>query len=186
MAVSLCFLGRLLFVSSRLGFRFGLWRFALRQLFFLCLCGDVVDFIASSPEDLLAKLDGRTITRFDGSSVTLALAHPAFVDVGMTARQKFLAFIIRPDIFFILLVGAALGIYTEFTHPGLFAPGVFGGLDNPRGGTPSLMVGGIAPGRYPSNSLAASFFRKRRRWILGTPRQPAHSNARDRLSCLRW
>jgi membrane-bound serine protease (ClpP class) len=92
------------------------------------LDGHLVDFIANSPEDLLAKLVGRTITRFDGSSVTLALAHPAFTDVGMTTRQKFLAFIIQPDIFFILLVGAALGIYTEFTHPGLFAPGVFGGI----------------------------------------------------------
>jgi membrane-bound serine protease (ClpP class) len=92
------------------------------------LDGHLVDLIANSPEDLLAKLDGRTIARFDGSTVKLALAHPAITDIGMTARQKFLAFIIQPDIFFILLVAAALGIYTEFTHPGLFAPGVFGGI----------------------------------------------------------
>jgi membrane-bound serine protease (ClpP class) len=92
------------------------------------LDGKLVDFIANSPGDLLGKLDGRTITRFDGSSVTLALSRPVFTDVGMTARQKFLAFIVQPDIFFILLIGAALGIYTEFTHPGLFAPGVFGGI----------------------------------------------------------
>ena len=92
------------------------------------LDGHLVDLVANSPEDLLAKLDGRTITRFDGSSLTLALAHPVFTDVGMTTRQKFLSFIIQPDIFFILLVAAALGIYTEFTHPGLFAPGVFGGI----------------------------------------------------------
>ena len=46
----------------------------------------------------------------------------------MTPRQRFLAWIVQPDIFFILLVGAALGIYTEFTHPGLYAPGVFGAL----------------------------------------------------------
>ena len=92
------------------------------------LDGHLVDLIANSPEDLLAKLDGRTIMRFDGSSVTLALAHPAITDIGMSARQKFLAFIIQPDVFFILLIAAALGIYTEFTHPGLFAPGVFGGI----------------------------------------------------------
>src|ERR1700689_638267 len=64
------------------------------------LDGKLVDFIANSPEDLLAKLDGRTVTRFDGSSVTLALSHPRFTDRGMTARQKFLAFIVQPDIFF--------------------------------------------------------------------------------------
>jgi len=92
------------------------------------LDGRLIDFIAASPDDLLAKLDGRTITRFDGSMVTLALAHPSVANVGMTPRQRFLAWIVQPDIFFILLVGAALGIYTEFTHPGLYAPGVFGAL----------------------------------------------------------
>ena len=92
------------------------------------LDGKLVDFIANSPEDLLAKLDGRTITRFDGSTVTLSLSHAAEVPVGMTMREKFLARIVQPDIFFILLIAGALGIYTEFTHPGLFAPGVFGGI----------------------------------------------------------
>jgi membrane-bound serine protease (ClpP class) len=92
------------------------------------LDGRLIDFIANSPEDLFAKLDGRTITRFDGSTVTLSLAHVTEVSVGMTAREKFLARIVQPDIFFILLIAGALGIYTEFTHPGLFAPGVFGGI----------------------------------------------------------
>ena len=36
--------------------------------------------------------------------------------------------IVDPNVFFILLIVAALGIYTEFTHPGLFAPGVIGGI----------------------------------------------------------
>jgi membrane-bound serine protease (ClpP class) len=92
------------------------------------LDGRLIDFIAASPDDLLAKLDGRTITRFDGSTVTLALSRRSVDTVGMTPRQRFLAWIVQPDIFFILLVGAALGIYTEFTHPGLYAPGVFGAL----------------------------------------------------------
>lgn len=92
------------------------------------LDGRLIDFIANSPEDLFSKLDGRTITRFDGSTVQLALSHVSEVTVGMTAREKFLARIVQPDIFFILLIAGALGIYTEFTHPGLFAPGVFGGI----------------------------------------------------------
>jgi membrane-bound serine protease (ClpP class) len=92
------------------------------------LDGRLIDFIATSADDLLAKLDGRTITRFDGSTVTLALSHPSVTTVGMTPRQRFLAWIVQPDVFFILLIGAALGIYTEFTHPGLYAPGVFGAL----------------------------------------------------------
>lgn len=92
------------------------------------LDGKLIDLIANSPEDLLAKLDGRTITRFDGSTVHLAVAHPSVAPVGMTLREKFLSRIVEPDIFFILLIAGALGIYTEFTHPGLFAPGVFGAI----------------------------------------------------------
>jgi membrane-bound serine protease (ClpP class) len=92
------------------------------------LDGKLIDFIVNSPEDLLAKLDGRTITRFDGSTVQLSLSHASSVPVGMTFREKFLSRIVEPDIFFILLIAGALGIYTEFTHPGLFAPGVFGGI----------------------------------------------------------
>ena len=34
----------------------------------------------------------------------------------------------QPDAFFILLIVGVLGLYVEFTHPGLFAPGVIGGI----------------------------------------------------------
>ena len=46
----------------------------------------------------------------------------------MTARQKFLLRIQDPDVFFIMLIIGVLGLYTEFTHPGLFAPGAIGGI----------------------------------------------------------
>jgi membrane-bound serine protease (ClpP class) len=92
------------------------------------LGGKLVELIVPSPEELLAKLDGRTITRFDGTTEQLALNRPIVSVHGMTAREKFLTRIVEPDAFFILLILGALGLYTEFTHPGLFAPGVFGGI----------------------------------------------------------
>ena len=92
------------------------------------LDGKLVDIIASSPNDLLSKLNGRTITRFDGSTVQLALSHPVLQPVEMTGREKFLSRIVEPDVFFILLIVGALGLYTEFTHPGVFAPGVIGAI----------------------------------------------------------
>jgi membrane-bound serine protease (ClpP class) len=88
------------------------------------LDGKLIDVIASSPEDLLSKLNGRTITRFDGSATQLELASPVVTVKDMTAREKFLYRIVQPDVFFILLIVGVLGLYTEFTHPGLFAPGV--------------------------------------------------------------
>lgn len=90
--------------------------------------GKLIDLIANSTDDLLAKLDGRTITRLDGSTMQLALAHPVLSERAMTARERFLSRIVEPDVFFILLVVGALGLYTEFTHPGVFAPGVIGGI----------------------------------------------------------
>jgi membrane-bound serine protease (ClpP class) len=92
------------------------------------LDGKLIDLIASSPEDLLRKLDGHSITRFDGTKVQLALASPVIVALEMTSREKLLSWFVRPDVFFILLIVGVLGLYTEFTHPGLFAPGVIGGI----------------------------------------------------------
>ena len=92
------------------------------------LDGKLVDITASSPNDLLSKLNGRTITRFDGSTVRLALSNPVLQPVEMTGREKFLSRIVQPDVFFILLIVGALGLYTEFTHPGVFAPGVIGAI----------------------------------------------------------
>jgi membrane-bound serine protease (ClpP class) len=92
------------------------------------LDGKLIDLIANSPEDLLAKLDGRTIKRFDGSTVQLALRNPERIAFSMSFRQRFLSRIVQPDAFFILLIVGVLGLYTEFTHPGMVAPGVIGGI----------------------------------------------------------
>ncbi len=92
------------------------------------LDGKLIDMIANSPEDLLAKLDGRTIKRFDGSTVQLRLPNPQRTVFSMSLRQQFLSRIVQPDAFFILLIVGVLGLYTEFTHPGMVAPGVIGGI----------------------------------------------------------
>ena len=92
------------------------------------LDGKLIDLIANSPEDLLSKLDGRTIKRFDGSTVQLALRNPERIALSMSFRQRFLSRIVQPDAFFILLIVGVLGLYTEFTHPGMVAPGVIGGI----------------------------------------------------------
>jgi len=90
------------------------------------LDGKLIDIVTASREDLLAKLDGRSITRFDGTTVELALPHPVITALDMTSREKFLSRIVQPDAFFILLIMGVLGLYAEFTHPGAFAPGVMG------------------------------------------------------------
>ena len=92
------------------------------------LDGKMIDLVAPSSEELIRQLNGRTITRFDGTKVTLALAGATVTPFQLSARQRFLARIVEPDIFFVMLILGVLGLYTEFTHPGMVAPGVIGGI----------------------------------------------------------
>ena len=92
------------------------------------LDGKLIDLVEPNTEALLAQLDGRTITRLDGSTETLHLARPIVEIHLMSSREKILDRIVQPDAFFILLLVGVLGLYAEFTHPGMFAPGVIGGI----------------------------------------------------------
>lgn len=92
------------------------------------LQNNLINLVADSPQDLLNKLDGKTIQRFDGQSVTLRLAGAQLVDYQPSARFRLLRPIIDPNIAFILLALGALGLYIEFSHPGLIVPGVAGGI----------------------------------------------------------
>jgi membrane-bound serine protease (ClpP class) len=92
------------------------------------LAGHLIDLIASDNSALLKQLNGREIKRFDGKTVKLSLENYRLDEFRLSARQKFLAHIVDPNIFFLLMLGAVLGLYTEFTHPGVVAPGVIGGI----------------------------------------------------------
>lgn len=89
---------------------------------------NMIDLLADSPEALVKTLDGREISRFDGHKQTLALAGATITKVEMTPGENFRAKILSPDVFFILLIVGVLGLYVEFTHPGLILPGVAGGV----------------------------------------------------------
>ena len=88
----------------------------------------LIDVIADTPDDLLQKFNGREITRFNGTKVKLDLSNAKRQKFKLSLRQQFLARIVEPDVFFLLLIVGALGLYTEFTHPGMVAPGVIGAI----------------------------------------------------------
>ena len=92
------------------------------------LSGHLIDLIARDNDDLLKQLNGREIKRFDGKTVKLSLENYRLDEFQLSARQRFLAYIVDPNIFFLLMLVAVLGLYTEFTHPGVIAPGVIGGI----------------------------------------------------------
>jgi membrane-bound serine protease (ClpP class) len=92
------------------------------------LNGHLIDLVVGDKDELLKQLNGREITRFNGKKETLGLQNYQRADFRLSARQRFLARIADPDVFFLLLLVGALGLYTEFTHPGVVAPGVVGGI----------------------------------------------------------
>jgi membrane-bound serine protease (ClpP class) len=88
----------------------------------------LIEIIARDERDLLRQLDGRDITRFDGSRARLALAGAEVVEYEPNLRQRIISAIADPNIALILIVLGALGIYIEFSAPGLIAPGVIGAI----------------------------------------------------------
>jgi membrane-bound serine protease (ClpP class) len=88
----------------------------------------LIDLIAPDERALLSDLNGREITRFNGTHETLDTAGATIVVYQRSLRQRIIAAIADPNIALILLVLGALGIYVEFTSPGLIAPGVAGAI----------------------------------------------------------
>lgn len=90
--------------------------------------GHLIDLIATDEQDLLRKLDGREVTLWNGSKVKLKTSGAAVTEMRETARERLMSAIADPNIGFILVVLGALGIYVEFSSPGLIFPGVAGGI----------------------------------------------------------
>lgn len=88
----------------------------------------LADLIAPNEQQLLSALDGRVVTRFDGSSQTLHTAGAVIEVYSKSLRQKIISAIADPNIALVLLFIGALCVYVEFQSPGLIAPGVVGAI----------------------------------------------------------
>ena len=86
----------------------------------------LIDYVAANEQDLLKQMQGKTVRRFDGKTIMLNLAGDPVRPFNMTLRQRILAFIMDPNIAFILLAVGALALYAEFNHPGAVVPGTVG------------------------------------------------------------
>ena len=88
----------------------------------------LIDVVANDVPDLLRKIDGRTITRFDGRSQVLRVAGASMQAIDMTWAQRVLSSIAHPQIAYMLLTLGLLGLTVEFWNPGSVFPGVAGGI----------------------------------------------------------
>ena len=87
----------------------------------------VVDLVAESVPDLLAKIDGRSVKTAKGP-VTLATRDAPVRVIEVRFRDKFLALISDPNVAYLLMMAGMLGIFFELSNPGAILPGVIGGI----------------------------------------------------------
>ena len=88
----------------------------------------LIDLTAADDAALLAKLDGTTIRRFDGTTQTLHLTNATIERFAPSTRERLLGRLVDPNIAVLLLFVGALLIYLEFNIPGTIIPGAVGAL----------------------------------------------------------
>ena len=91
-----------------------------------CLEKNLINYIAKDDNDLFAQLEGKTVTRFDGSKSALHVRGKAVRLYEMTTKLHILAFLMDPNVLYLLFTVGLLCIYFEFNHPGAIIPGAIG------------------------------------------------------------
>jgi len=86
----------------------------------------LIDYVATSPEDLFRQMQGKSFKRFNGATAVLNLADQPVVAFEMTLRERVLDDLMDPNVAFLILIIGALALYVEFNHPGAVIPGTVG------------------------------------------------------------
>lgn len=105
----------------------------------------VIDVIAVDVTDLLAQLDGFTVT-VNGEPRQLRTANAVVVERELSALQQFLNLIANPTIATLLLTVGSAGLLAEVWNPGTWIPGVIGLI--------CLLLGLYALGQLDANFAA--------------------------------
>ena len=103
---------------------------------------DIIDFVAKDLGQLLSTVDGQSVNLL-GEPYVIETAGVELRTVDKTILERFLAIISNPNVAFLLLVIGTIGLFIEFLAPGLFAPGIIGGL--------CLVMAFVAFGNLPVN-----------------------------------
>jgi membrane-bound serine protease (ClpP class) len=104
---------------------------------------NVIDLIAPDLQSLLSQINGSIVTLNDGTKVQINTTGANFNRIDMTVIERFLLAISDPNIAYVLLGLASLGLFVEIANPGLIFPGVVGAI--------SLIFALFALGNLPVN-----------------------------------
>jgi membrane-bound serine protease (ClpP class) len=88
---------------------------------------NVIDIVARDIDDLLKQAEGRKVD-LDGRPHTLSIKDAKIIRHEMNLKQRIINVIADPNIAYLLLMAGILGLYMEFSHPGVIFPGVAGAI----------------------------------------------------------
>lgn len=109
--------------------------------------GGLIDLVAASEAEFLEALDGRAVARADGGETVLRTAGAAVISTELTLRDRVLSVIANPNLAVLLGMIGLLGLYLEFSNPGLLFPGILGGI--------ALLLAGFGLNLLPVSALGA-------------------------------
>jgi membrane-bound serine protease (ClpP class) len=87
----------------------------------------VIDIVAHDLDDLLKQADGLKVD-INGNKEAISLKGVRVERFEMTLRQEIINVLSDPNIAYLLLMAGILGLYMEFSNPGVIFPGVAGGI----------------------------------------------------------
>ena len=88
----------------------------------------IVDFVAKNLDDLLAQADGREVTLGQDVKRELRLKGAAVDRRAMGLKHKIIFHLADPNLVYLFMIIGMLGLYAEFSNPGMVVPGIVGGI----------------------------------------------------------
>ena len=103
---------------------------------------NIIDLIAEDLDDLLAQIDGLTVSLAEGEAV-IETTDLEVRSIERTLVESFLSFLADPNVAFLLLSIGSLALFIEIISPGFLGPGVVGVV--------FLVLGFVSAGLLPVN-----------------------------------
>jgi len=88
----------------------------------------LIDLVAADEAELLRSLNGREVRRFDGRRESIRTEGARLIVYERNLKQKVQEALSDPNLALAVLMLGLMGLYIEFTSPGVVLPGVLGGI----------------------------------------------------------
>lgn len=88
----------------------------------------MIDLVATDEAELLRELNGREVRRFDGRRQTIRTEGARLIVYERSLKQDVQEALSDPNLALAVLILGLMGLYIEFTSPGVVLPGVLGAI----------------------------------------------------------